>query len=177
MLFVADVPRRVGGTVCHTPPVETEPEVKRMQRAIDSQRRHGPWFLRRAQVASSVISLMAGLVACGSDSLGPSGTRPFVIRVDSIVAAPAGVGDTLTVTYHGVVGSNLCYALDRVEESQVPDSVVVLFHGVRQLGVPCEQTFSILTSVRRYLPPRRSPFTVVVRQPDGSFLRKTVLGL
>lgn len=157
--------------------LETETNVNHMQSATNSQSCHGAWFLHRAKVVSAAISLMVVLAACSSDSLGPSGTHSFVIRVDSLVAAPARVGDTLWVTYHGVIGSNLCYQLDRVEESQVPDSVVVVLHGVRQLGVPCQQALSILTSVRRYLPPRRSPFTVVVRQPDGSFLRKTVLGM
>lgn len=148
-----------------------------MQIFTRRRRVHVRWCLHRAKLAWSALSLMLVFAACRSDSVGPSGTQPFVIRVDSLVASPARVSDTLSVTYHGVIGSSLCYQLDRVEESQGPDSVMVVFHGLRQLGIPCEQTFAVLSSVRRYPPPRNASFTIVVRQPDGSFLRKMVLGI
>lgn len=100
----------------------------------------------------------------------------FVIRVDSI-SAPASVepGEPLNVRFHGIIGSNLCYRLDRVERSATAEQLSIRFHGKKRGGFrDCAQQPAVLEHEETISPPLQDPFTITVRQPSGAPLTRVV---
>lgn len=99
------------------------------------------------------------------------------IRVDSIAApASVGVNDTLRVTLYGVVGRNGCYALDRIDTHRTTNSIELSVWGrhKRGGGVVCTQAVVFLRHGYTIPPPLAVPFSVLVRQPDGSRLTRPI---
>ncbi|TVP51080.1 MAG: hypothetical protein EA350_00270 [Gemmatimonadales bacterium] len=127
-----------------------------------------------AAVAVMVLSIAVGTAGC--DLLGPD-RETFLVRVDSI-SAPATVstGDTLTVQFHGFVGSDGCHRLERVDRGRGPGTLVMTFHGERRVGgnIVCTLEPVALTHEERVTPPFDDPFTIVVRQPGGGTLERVV---
>ena len=120
------------------------------------------------------IVLAGSLAVAGCDMLGPD-TREFVIRIDSI-KAPGAVsgGAAFDVKFYGFVGPNGCYSFKefRVEKSSSSADITVL--GERTTGL-CAQALVFLTGQPLTIqPPVSDPFTLRVRQPDGTILSSTI---
>jgi len=118
-----------------------------------------------------VLLLSSAGLGCGLlDS-----TDSFVIRVDSI-SAPAAItpADTLSARFFGLVGSDGCSRLERVEKRREGGLLELRFHGTRKGGVDCTQMLVSLDHEERLLPPLPDPFTIRVLQPDGPALERVV---
>ena len=101
----------------------------------------------------------------------------YLVEVDEIIApATVGLADTLRVRFTGTVGTNGCYRLDRVETRFTGTGAVFRFHGEHRApaGGNCPDIIIPLNYVAVLLPPRSTPFTVSVEQPDGSTLDRVV---
>jgi hypothetical protein len=100
----------------------------------------------------------------------------FVIRVDSI-SAPSSVepGQPLNITFHGTIGNNLCYRLERVERSTTSQQLSIRFHGIKRGGFrDCAQQPAVLEHEETMAPPLHDPFTITARQPSGAPLTRVV---
>jgi hypothetical protein len=101
----------------------------------------------------------------------------YRIRVDSI-SAPAKVGslDTLRIVLHGVVGPDGCYRFDRIESRRLVDGVELAVWGVHDTSrdVGCTLMVVPLNESHEILPPFPLPFTLFVRQPDGSRMERPI---
>lgn len=124
---------------------------------------------------SVVIALLLSVAAAGC--LTDLDVERYVVEVDEIIApgtvAPA---DTLHVRFTGIVGTNGCYRLDRVETRLTGTGAVFRFHGEHHApaGANCPDIIVPLNHVAVLPPPRGTPFTVSVEQPDGSTLDRVV---
>jgi hypothetical protein len=101
----------------------------------------------------------------------------FRIRVDSIVApASVGVNDTLRLTLYGFVGPSGCYSLDRIDAHRTTHSIELTVRGRHRSGrgVACTQAMVFLNHLYAVPPPLGIPFSVQVRQPDGSLLTRPI---
>ena len=117
------------------------------------------------------VVCLAGL-GCGWAGLG--GPTKFIVRVDSISAPDAiAATDTLVVRFWGRIGATGCSRLDRVETAPGPGLFEITFHGERDDGL-CTQMPVSLIHDETILPPMQDPFTIRVRQPDGTTLIKSV---
>lgn len=111
-------------------------------------------------------------VACGSAGLEPT---EFIVRVDSMSAPDAiAATDTLIVRFWGKLGPDLCSRLEGVETARGPGTFEVTFRGERSVRGQCLQMPAALMDDETILPPMQDPFTIRVRQPDGTVLTKTV---
>jgi hypothetical protein len=98
----------------------------------------------------------------------------FIIRVDSMVAPPeTGSTQTMAVRFFGWVGSDGCSRLTRVERQKNAASLTVRFHGER-VGGNCTQMPVPLDHEEQVTPPLQDPFTIIVQQPSGADLTRTV---
>lgn len=124
---------------------------------------------------SIVIAGLLGLAAAGClTSL--EGER-YVVEVDEIIApVTVGLTDTLRVRFTGTVGTNGCYRLDRVATRFTGTGAVFRFHGEHRepAGTNCPDIIVPLNYVAVLLPPRSTPYTIGVEQPDGSTLERVV---
>lgn len=99
----------------------------------------------------------------------------FTIFVNSISAPDAiAPADTLVVRFQGYIGPDQCSRLDRVDRERSPGALDIAFRGERDDGGLCLQMPAPLDHVEKVLPPMQDPFTIRVRQPDGTHLVKTV---
>jgi hypothetical protein len=119
----------------------------------------------------TVVALSSCSWITGSDD------DEYRIRVDSI-AVPASVGasDTLRVTLYGYVGSSGCYSLDRIDALRRNHSLELTVWGRHRTGgnIVCTQAVVFLREPYAIPPPFADPFSVVIRQPDGSHLTVAV---
>ncbi len=101
----------------------------------------------------------------------------YRIRVDSITA-PASVRavDTLRLVLHGVVGPDGCYRFDRIDERRLTNGVELAVWGIHETGsgLECLHVVVMLNEPYEVVPPLPDPFTVFVRQPDGSRLERSI---
>ncbi|MEZ4587166.1 MAG: hypothetical protein R2909_12255 [Gemmatimonadales bacterium] len=116
---------------------------------------------------------VAAASACGL--FGPT-SDDFVIAVDSI-GGPLAVSAAVAFDQrlYGMVGPNGCYSLREVRMTRSPASAEVTVVGRRRNGAVCTQEPVYLGGVAvTIVPPVMDPFTLRVRQPDGSTLTKTI---
>lgn len=130
----------------------------------------------RAAVACGILWGLAMLQGCAPTA--PDRSRQFIVRVDSIVApAMIAPNDTLIVWFFGFVGNNGCSYVERVEKYLTVTELRVTIRGKYdgRPGVACTQAPVSLHHPEVVLPPRSSPFNVIVVQPDGALLQRAVV--
>lgn len=129
----------------------------------------------RALVAGVILAGLA--IVQGCEPTAPDRSRNFIVRVDSIVApATTAPTDTVIVWFFGYVGNNGCSSVERVDRYQTSTELRVTFRGKYdgRPGIGCTQAPVSLHHPEVVLPPRGAPFSVIVLQPDGSELRRTL---
>jgi len=132
----------------------------------------------KARSVASIAALLGAQVALASCSwiTGADDDR-YRVRVDSI-SAPTSIRptDTLRVVLYGDVGRDGCYEFDRIEARRFASSVELTVCGAYVGGpeVACVQIVTKLHESYAIPPPLSNPFTVAVRQPDGSRLEREV---
>jgi hypothetical protein len=117
------------------------------------------------------VVCLVGL-GCGGAGLGPT---EFIVRVDSISAPDAiAATDTLIVRFWGRLGPDGCSRLDEFDTGRAPGVFEITFHGERLERGQCTDMPVALIHDETILPPMQDPFTIRVRQPDGTTLNKSV---
>lgn len=130
----------------------------------------------RAVVACGALGGLAILQGC--EPTAPDRSRQFIVRVDSIVApATIASNDTLIVWFFGYVGSDGCSYVERVDKYLTHAELRVTFRGKYdgRPGVVCTMAPVSLHHPEVVLPPRSSPFRIIVLQPDGTLLQRAIV--
>ena len=146
--------------------------------AGDTLRRRSLHARRVARTAAACAGLgcLAILLAC--EPTAPDRSRKFIVRVDSIVApATIAPNDTLIVWFFGYVGSDGCSYVEHVDKYLTVAELRVTFRGKfdGRPDVACTMAPVSLHHPEVVLPPRSSPFRIIVLQPDGTLLQRTVV--
>lgn len=124
-------------------------------------------------------SLVLSLCYCSACSLlwtdGEPDAHYFTARVDSVsVPSTVRATDTLTVSLHGWIGSNGCFSFERFEAERSPAQLKLSVIGSVVDAQACPAVMVPIPSEYKVAPPLEGPFSIVVRQPDGSTLERTV---
>lgn len=129
-----------------------------------------PWRLKVPLFVSAAAWLCSCSWITGVD------TRDYRIRVDSIAApARASAGDTLRFVLHGTVGPDGCHKLERIDEYRSLNSVELVVWGQEKTGnVGCTLAVIELHHAYAVAPPLGDPFSIIVLQPDGSRLVRSL---
>lgn len=130
----------------------------------------------RAVVACGALGGLAILQGC--EPTAPDRSRRFIVRVDSIVApATMAANDTLIVWFFGYVGSDGCSYVERIDKYLTLGELRVTFRGKYdgRPGVACTMAPVSLHHPEVVLPPRSSPFRIIVLQPDGTLLQRSIV--
>lgn len=146
--------------------------------AGDTVRSRSPSARRVTRAAVACVALWGFAMLQGCEPTAPDRSRQFIVRVDSIVApAMIAQNDTLIVWFFGYVGNNGCYYVEHVEKYLTVTELRVTVRGKYdgRPGVACTQAPVSLHHPEVVLPPRTSPFKVVVLQPDGTLLQRAVV--
>jgi hypothetical protein len=126
---------------------------------------------RRLTAFSCPLTLIA-TVHCNPPS---SANAEFRVHVDSI-RAPASIApaETLSITFFGFIGSNLCSRLARIDKGVGPSVLAITFYGERSDSQDCQQMPALLEHTEHLPPPLEDPFIIRVQQPTGPPLEKVV---
>lgn len=130
----------------------------------------------RAVLACGVLEGLAMLQGCEPTALDRS--RRFIVRVDSIVApATIAANDTLVVWFFGYVGNDGCSYVEHVDKYLTVTELRVTFRGTYdgRPDVACTMAPVSLHHPEVVLPPRSSPFRIIVLQPDGTLLQRAIV--
>lgn len=132
---------------------------------------------RNARLAIALLIFAGAFAAAGCDFLGPE-VDEFVIQVDS-VQAPGAVsgGAPFEVRFYGFVGPDGCYSFKdfRVSRTQNAADVTVIGQHHQRSGIACADALVFLDGRPLTIePPVSDPFTLRVRQPNGTVLTVTV---
>lgn len=128
----------------------------------------------KTRTSRALILGWLSLAGCGVT--GPS-TDEFIIRIDEIVVPPTAPADQpLTVHFTGPIGPDGCWSLAMVEKQVTSAGLEITFHGqhLTGTGTVCTQSPVALDHDEVVPPPRDTPFTITVHQPDGSLLTREV---
>ena len=139
---------------------------------------------RSARPAFSVLAALAVVLALLGVNSCSDGTHPaffehsFPIWVDSL-AAPVTIAasDTLELQFWGYVGPNDCHTFGGFTAKWADHAVelTLWYHYYRRADVACQPIpFFLVGEPYRIDPLPAGPFTVAVRQPDGSSLERTI---
>ena len=132
--------------------------------------------MARAVLACGALAGLAILQGC--EPTAPDRSRKFIVRVDSIVApATSAPSDTLIVWFFGYVGNDGCSYVEHVDKYLTVTELRVTFRGKYdgRPGVACTMAPVSLHHPEVVLPPRSSPFRVIVLQPDGTLLQRAIV--
>ena len=130
----------------------------------------------RAVLACGLLGSLATLQGC--EPTAPDRSRKFIVRVDSIVApATIASNDTLIVWFFGYVGNDGCSYVEHVDKYLTVTELRVTFRGKYdgRPGVACTMAPVSLHHPEVVLPPRSSPFKIIVLQPDGTLLQGAIV--
>jgi hypothetical protein len=96
-------------------------------------------------------------------------TSTRIIKVDSLtVPSTIGPSDELVIEFHGLVGSDGCSVLSRVDRDAGAEHLTIRFWEERIGGGDCTQMLRLLEHVERIRPPLIDPYTITVMQPRGT---------
>jgi hypothetical protein len=133
---------------------------------------------------STALPALLLAIALGMLSACSEGTYPeyfsqrYVIEVDSLYApASLTAGDTLEVLFWGYVGPNSCHAFEGFETELATHQVDLTLWTkyFRRTNHGCAEELVYLEGEPyRVGPLPAGPYVVVVHQPDGSLLERTV---
>ena len=129
----------------------------------------------RAVLACGVLGGLATLQGC--EPTAPDRSRKFIVRVDSIVApATIASNDTLIVWFFGYVGNDGCSYVEHIDRYLTVTELRVTFRGKYdgRPDVACTMAPVSLQHPEVVLPPRNSPFKIIVLQPDGTLLQRAI---
>ncbi len=122
------------------------------------------------------FSLLLALSACsllGSDN--DPEIHYFVAQVNSIsVPASIRASDTLTVFLYGWLGNSGCYGFERFEAEREPSRLELAVIGSVVDAEICTTVMVPVPPKYDVVPPLEGPFELVIRQPGGSTLERTV---
>ena len=139
---------------------------------------------RSARPTRSVLAALVVVLALLGISSCSDGTHPaffehsFPIWVDSL-AAPAmiAVNDTLELQFWGYVGPNDCHTFGGFTAEWADHAVelTLWYHYYRRTNVGCQpEPLYLVGEPYRIDPLPAGPFTVAVKQPDGSSFERTI---
>jgi hypothetical protein len=134
----------------------------------------------RSPLLALVPTLMIGVLSACSEGTYPEFfSQRYIIEVDSLRAPAAlAAGDTLEVLFWGYVGPNSCHAFEGFEEERQTHRVDLTLWTkyYRRTNTDCAQVLVYLEGhPYRIGPLPAGSFDLVVHQPDGSSLVRTIV--
>ena len=141
-----------------------------LKEATVGRRRSEPSRRRRLLLAASSLALVGGASSCGL----LSGPGEHLVQVDSL-QAPVSAAPTapFEARFFGIVGSDGCSRLTRIERTRTEERLTLRFHAERR-GGDCIQMPVLLDHTETISPPFRDPFTITVIQPSGPPLERSI---
>jgi hypothetical protein len=127
----------------------------------------------RQHAFAVAVAMVAAVTLAACDRLG-LGPNQFIIKVDSISAPDTlRTTDTLRVRSWGFIGPSGCYRLDNVYKERRSNEILIQFNGLH-VEETCTQALVFLDYTDKTAPPLANPFTIKVKQPDGSIMSRSV---
>jgi hypothetical protein len=128
------------------------------------------------------ICLMAALSSCDDTE-----RTYFTIKVDSI-AAPESIrlGNSFSAKFYGMIGGSSCYQFNKVERQSQSAGEELKFQGVNteSPNTACldvvmylndDDYYSNTGKTLQFTPKSKGIFTISIRQPDNSVLKRTII--
>ncbi len=126
------------------------------------------------------MALAVGLT-CSSPEAPPT---TFIVQIDSVLVPSSVEPDEPTMLkLFGIIGPNLCYRFKGFEAEKTNSRLDLTVFGIVPdlMNLRCAAAISVLrgedhSQGKEYFvaPPLSDPFLVVIHQPDGSTLEKTI---
>lgn len=116
----------------------------------------------------TILFLTFAALAGGGCELVTGGATEHVIHVDSIsVPDSIAPSESFDIQFYGMIGSDSCSRLERVDRSVDESGIRLKFIAERRRG-DCKQMPVMLDHQEHVSPPLQFPFTITVDQPSGA---------
>ena len=125
-----------------------------------------------------VVVMPLAMQACSEATQPEYFSQTYKIWVDSLTVTPSlAVGDTLEASFFGYVGPNDCHSFagftDKVSENRL--ELTLWTRYFRSVDEACIWgPVYLLGETFRYSPPTAGPLELVIHQPGGSIITRTI---
>ncbi|HWP82189.1 MAG TPA: hypothetical protein VNN76_06005 [Bacteroidota bacterium] len=123
------------------------------------------------------LLLLSGISFFGSCTLDQQPqSKLFIVAVDSVNHPPSlSVGDTLTLRFYGTIGTSACYAFSHFDTKRDGNIITITVWGKYTPADVCATVMIELKGMEYKISTlEKGNYTINIRQPDGSYLQRSV---